>query len=132
MRKNRISIIVLSFCILFVSCAMMKDLDDAYANKDIQHGIIEMGGLIDTLKFQNEEKYTYRIISINAQYIVDLSKILSQKALDSYFRRHVNKLGKEAEDLHTASMRSNPEATKAMIEEILKTWEIIQEYRKPA
>ncbi|MGO9145401.1 MAG: hypothetical protein ACLQDF_03455 [Desulfomonilia bacterium] len=124
--------IILYVFLLCTSCVMMKDLDHAYTNKDIQSGLKEMGGLVDTLKFQNDERYTYRIISINARDMVNLSETLSRKALDSYFRRQVRKLGEQAEDLYTASSRSNADATKATIEEILKTWEIIQEYKKPA
>jgi len=131
MRNRRICMMILIFCTMCTSCAIMKDLDDAYVNKDIQNGIREMGSLVDTLKFQNEERYTYRILSINARDMVSLSEILSRKALDSYFRRQVRKLGAQAEDLYTASSRKNANATKSAIEEILKTWEIIQEYKKP-
>ena len=68
--------IILYVFLLCTSCVMMKDLDHAYTNKDIQSGLKEMGGLVDTLKFQNDERYTYRIISINARDMVNLSETL--------------------------------------------------------
>jgi hypothetical protein len=117
--------------LLCISCAVMKDLDGAYSDKDIQSGIKEMGSYIDTLKAQNEERYTYRILAMNAREMVNLSGILSRKALDSYFRRMVNRLSTQAEELYQAASHNNAESTKAAIENVLSTWEIIQQYKKP-
>jgi hypothetical protein len=123
---------IILFCMVCASCAMMKDLDDAYSNKDLQKRIKEMGGYIDTLKFQNEEHYTYLILASNAKDMEELSGTLSRMALDSFFRRMANRLGEQSEQLYAASARKSPVATKAVIEEILKTWAIIEEYKKPS
>jgi hypothetical protein len=117
--------------LLCISCAIMKDLDGAYSDKDIQGGIKEMGSYIDTLKSQNEERYTYRILAMNAREMVNVSGILSRKALDSYFRRMVNRLSAQAEELYQAASHNNAESTRAAIENVLSTWEKIQQYKKP-
>lgn len=122
--------VLISF--LCISCATMKDLDGAYSNKDLQSGIKEMSSYIDTLKSQNEERYTYRILAMNAREMMSLSGILSRKALDSYFRRKVNRLSAQSEELYQAASHKNAESTKAAIENILSTWDIIQEYKKPS
>ncbi len=121
--------VMISF--LCISCAVMKDLDGAYSNKELQGGIKEMSSYIDTLKYQNEERYTYRILAMNAREMVNLSGILSRKALDSYFRRMVNRLAVQAEELNQAASHNNAESTKAAMENVLGTWEIIQQYKKP-
>jgi len=131
MRKLTICLPVLvSF--LCISCAIMKDLDGAYSDKELQGNIKELGSYIDTLKSQNEERYTYKILTMNAREMVNVSGILSRKAPDSYFRRMVNRLSVQAEELYLAASHSNAESTKASIENILGTWEIIQEYKKPS
>ncbi|HVN72135.1 MAG TPA: hypothetical protein VMU10_08955 [Desulfomonilia bacterium] len=131
MRKLTICLPVLvSF--LCISCAIMKDLDGAYSDKELQGNIKELGSYIDTLKSQNEERYTYKILTMNAREMVNVSGILSRKAPDSYFRRMVNRLSVQAEELYLAASHSNVESTKASIENILGTWEIIQEYKKPS
>jgi hypothetical protein len=122
--------VMISF--LCISCAVMKDLDGAYSDKDLQVGIKEMSSYMDTLKSQNEERYTYRILAMNAREMVNVSGILSRKALDSYFRRMVNRLSAQANELDQAASHNNAESTKAAIENILGTWEIIQEYKKPS
>jgi hypothetical protein len=130
MRKHMTWFIIL-FGIVLPSCAIMKNLDDSYVNKDIQKGIKEMSSYVDTLKSQNEDRYTYRILAMNARDMVELSQSLSKNALDSYFRRMVRRLGNQAEDLYTASSRKNAEATKSAIDEILQTWQNIETYKKP-
>jgi threonine dehydratase len=118
--------------VLMASCALMKNLDDAYTSKDIQKGIKELGSYVDTLKSQNGEHYTYRILALNAQDMVAVSEVLSRKALDSYFRRMSRQIGEQSEELYAAASRKNAEATKAAIEKILKTWGVIEEYIKPS
>jgi muconolactone delta-isomerase len=110
----------------------MKDLDDSYANKDFQKRIKEMSGYVDTLKFQNGDHYTYLILASNAKDMEELSGTLSRMAPDSYFRRMVNRLGEQSGQLHAASARKSQIATEAAIEQILKTWAIIEEYKKPS
>lgn len=130
MNKMKIYLLILVGT-MFASCALMKDLDDAYASKDIQNGIKEIGSYVDTLKFQKEDHYTYRILAANAQDMIPLCENLSRKAMDSYFRKVVNQMAEQAEVLHSAAARKSPVATKAAIDEILRSWAIIEEYKKP-
>ena len=130
MKKLIISLLVL-ISFLCISCAVMRDLDDAYSDKNLQSNIKEMSSYIDTLKSQDEERYTYRILAMNAREMVTLSGILSRKAHDSYFRRMVNRLSVQAEDLYLAASHKNAESTKASIENILNTWKVFEEYKKP-
>jgi len=43
----------------------------------------------------------------------------------------VNRLSVQAEDLYLAASHKNAESTKASIENILNTWKVLEEYKKP-
>ena len=131
MRKGT-NTVAMMICLMLSGCAFMMNLDAAYASKHVQKDIKEIGALVDTLKFQKTERYSYRILAANAEKITELSERMNRAAPDSYYIRMTAALGRHARELQAAAGRGNAAATGGAIKEILGVWEILEQYRKPA
>lgn len=129
MRKIALSAITIIFCTALGSCAFMKNLEGAYGDKGTQQKLKEMGALVDTLKYQDEEHYTFRILAANADRMVDLGETMAGcTAPDSYYNLNVNRLIRHSGELKAAAVRSDPASTRKAIEGILQEWGILDQY----
>lgn len=124
--------LALMFCLTLCACAFMMNLDEGYASKDVQKSLKELGALVDTLKYQDAEHYTYRILATNADKMIEASSAMTRKAPDSYYIRMAKELGRQAHELQEAATRGNTVATRDAIKEILRVWGVLEQYRKPA
>lgn len=123
---------ILMFAAALTSCAFMKDVEGAWADKKVQSAMKEVNSVADALKAQEGQRIFYRLLINNAEKLSADCEILARAASDSYMKRIAGRMQKQSQDLYFSAKRKNESSTKWAIGEILTTWKILEDYMKPA
>lgn len=132
MEKRLIGILVI-LGMMLCSCAFMKDVEGAWSDKKAQKAIKGVNSVVDALKEQHDsQRYFYKLLVNNAQELSLSCDILNRAATDSYLKRVASRMDMQARDLGYAARRENASATEWALQQILDSWDLIDDYVKPS